>query len=133
MPGSSLMSDPFSLVSSQFLLLSMGVGGLVGVLGAALALGIRHGIDWDHIAAITDITSTAASLEEPESGWLVREPALLLEVLRSRLFAGGVGPRGAAPQVDRFRGGERIRSWMRRQTGDYRRRRVGIRIGNRDG
>ena len=26
-----------------------------------LALGIRHGIDWDHIAAITDITSTTAA------------------------------------------------------------------------
>ena len=72
------MSDPFPLVSSQFLLLSMSVGGLVGVLGAALALGIRHGIDWDHIAAITDITSTTASLDETEHGWLVREPALML-------------------------------------------------------
>jgi high-affinity nickel-transport protein len=60
------------------LILSIGIGGTVGVLGAALALGIRHGIDWDHIAAITDITSTAASLDEAESGWLVREPALML-------------------------------------------------------
>ncbi len=33
----------------------------VGVLLTGLALGIRHGIDWDHIAAITDITSTTAS------------------------------------------------------------------------
>jgi high-affinity nickel-transport protein len=58
--------------------LTIGVPGLIGVLGAALALGMRHGIDWDHIAAITDITSTAASLDEAESGWLVREPALML-------------------------------------------------------
>ncbi|HYH93191.1 MAG TPA: hypothetical protein VD763_08535 [Candidatus Saccharimonadales bacterium] len=38
----------------------------IGVLLTGLALGIRHGIDWDHIAAITDITSTtaAASLAE---------------------------------------------------------------------
>ena len=37
-----------------------------GVLLTGLFLGIRHGIDWDHIAAITDITSTtaAASLAE---------------------------------------------------------------------
>lgn len=33
----------------------------VGVLVTGLALGIRHGIDWDHIAAITDITSTTAA------------------------------------------------------------------------
>ncbi len=44
--------------------LPLGIGGAVGVLGAALALGIRHGIDWDHIAAITDITSTAASADD---------------------------------------------------------------------
>jgi high-affinity nickel-transport protein len=29
-----------------------------GVLFTALGLGFRHGIDWDHIAAITDITSS---------------------------------------------------------------------------
>ena len=33
----------------------------LGVLATGLALGIRHGIDWDHIAAITDITSTTAA------------------------------------------------------------------------
>jgi cytochrome c biogenesis protein CcdA len=32
----------------------------LGVLATGLLLGIRHGIDWDHIAAITDITSTTA-------------------------------------------------------------------------
>ena len=30
----------------------------VGVLGTALIYGFRHGFDWDHIAAITDITSS---------------------------------------------------------------------------
>ena len=33
----------------------------IGVLVTGLALGIRHGIDWDHIAAIADITSTTAA------------------------------------------------------------------------
>ena len=33
----------------------------VGVLLTGLLLGVRHGIDWDHIAAITDITSTTAA------------------------------------------------------------------------
>jgi hypothetical protein len=36
-------------------------GGGVGLLTTALLLGFRHGIDWDHIAAITDITSTTAA------------------------------------------------------------------------
>lgn len=34
---------------------------MFSVITASLALGIRHGIDWDHIAAITDITSTSAA------------------------------------------------------------------------
>jgi high-affinity nickel permease len=55
----------------------LSVGGSIGIITAALALGIRHGIDWDHIAAITDITSTTAALDEEESV-LVREPALML-------------------------------------------------------
>src|SRR3989337_2611463 len=53
-------------------------GGSIGIIAAALALGIRHGIDWDHIAAITDITSTTAATHGPEEKWLVREPGLML-------------------------------------------------------
>ena len=37
--------------------------GTVGLLTTATVLGIRHGIDWDHIAAITDITSTSAAAD----------------------------------------------------------------------
>jgi high-affinity nickel-transport protein len=40
-------------------------GGL-GLLWAALVLGIRHGFDWDHIAAITDVTSTSATADAAE-------------------------------------------------------------------
>ncbi|HXH23127.1 MAG TPA: hypothetical protein VNN10_13970 [Dehalococcoidia bacterium] len=58
-------------------LLASGVGG-VGVYTAALALGIRHGIDWDHIAAITDITSTTAGVEEEHETWLIAEPGVML-------------------------------------------------------
>ncbi len=36
-------------------------GGGIGLLATGLTLGIRHGFDWDHIAAITDITSTTAT------------------------------------------------------------------------
>ena len=35
----------------------------IGLLLTALVLGVRHGIDWDHIAAITDITSTTSAAE----------------------------------------------------------------------
>jgi high-affinity nickel permease len=34
------------------------------LFGAALSLGLRHGIDWDHIAAITDITSSTQNKRE---------------------------------------------------------------------
>ena len=42
-----------------------GAGG-VGLLWTALVLGIRHGFDWDHIAAITDVTSTTATADAAE-------------------------------------------------------------------
>lgn len=55
------------------------VAGSVGIVSAALALGFRHGIDWDHIAAITDITSTASdSAVDEDEHWLVREPGVML-------------------------------------------------------
>ena len=38
------------------------------LLLTALLLGIRHGIDWDHIAAIVDITSTTAAADAAEEG-----------------------------------------------------------------
>lgn len=30
----------------------------LGLIGTGLSLGLRHGVDWDHIAAITDVTGT---------------------------------------------------------------------------
>ena len=85
------MNTLISSLGGPAVLLSMGVGGLIGVIGAAFALGIRHGIDWDHIAAITDITSTAASVDERDQGWLVREPAFMLtdESHHTLVAAGG--------------------------------------------
>ncbi len=43
--------------------LAAAAGGGVALLGSSLLLGIRHGFDWDHIAAITDITSTTATAD----------------------------------------------------------------------
>lgn len=44
-------------------------GGAASLLTTALLLGVRHGIDWDHIAAITDITSTTAVAEAGEAAY----------------------------------------------------------------
>ena len=77
--------------------LALGIGGTLGVLGGAFALGLRHGIDWDHIAAITDITSTTTASGETKEGWLTDEPGVLLtdesdhvaaELARRRPIAG---------------------------------------------
>ena len=46
--------------------LDFAVAGGAGLLGTALVLGIRHGFDWDHIAAITDVTSTTTAAEAAE-------------------------------------------------------------------
>ncbi len=42
---------------------AIAAAGDIGLIGTALALGLRHGLDWDHIAAITDITSTTAAAD----------------------------------------------------------------------
>jgi cytochrome c biogenesis protein CcdA len=49
--------------------LAAAAGG-VGVLVTGLLLGIRHGIDWDHIAAITDVTSTSSVADTAEAAHL---------------------------------------------------------------
>jgi high-affinity nickel permease len=53
-----LVTDPLAVAAT---------GGGLGLLVTALLLGIRHGIDWDHIAAITDITSTTAASTAAEA------------------------------------------------------------------
>src|SRR5262249_2433512 len=43
------------------------LAGLLALIGLGFVLGLRHGIDWDHIAAITDITSSAVTTNEAEA------------------------------------------------------------------
>jgi cytochrome c biogenesis protein CcdA len=38
--------------------------GILSLAGLGIALGLRHGIDWDHLAAITDITSASVTSDE---------------------------------------------------------------------
>ncbi len=47
----------------------------IGVLLTGLTLGIRHGIDWDHIAAISDITSTTAAASAAEAAHIEQHTA----------------------------------------------------------
>jgi high-affinity nickel-transport protein len=72
-----MISPLLSALFSPTVLALFGAAELLGILAGSLALGIRHGIDWDHIAAISDITSTAATIDESDE-WLTREPALML-------------------------------------------------------
>ena len=37
-----------------------------GLLVTALVLGLRHGLDWDHLAAIADVTSTSGAAQSAE-------------------------------------------------------------------
>jgi hypothetical protein len=55
------VSDPVQAVA-PLLAVAAAAGGLQ-LLATGLLLGIRHGFDWDHIAAITDITSTTATAD----------------------------------------------------------------------
>ncbi len=45
----------------------MDVSSLI-ILGNAVILGIRHGVDWDHVAAITDIVGTASATKVDGTG-----------------------------------------------------------------
>jgi hypothetical protein len=44
-------------------LAAIAFGSGLGILITGLLLGFRHGFDWDHLAAITDITSTTAAAD----------------------------------------------------------------------
>ena len=47
------------------------LAGLLAIIGLGFVLGLRHGIDWDHIAAITDITSSTVTSKEAEGQLVV--------------------------------------------------------------
>lgn len=61
------------------------VGELV-LLATGFGLGLRHGIDWDHIAAITDITGSVVDTAETSSGVRVSDgPGAMAVVARPQL------------------------------------------------
>jgi high-affinity nickel-transport protein len=52
---------PLDAVSAVIAAVAADAG--IGLIATGLVLGIRHGFDWDHIAAIADITSTTAAAD----------------------------------------------------------------------
>ena len=73
----------------SFAALDVAVAGGAGLLGTALILGIRHGFDWDHIAAITDVTSTTAA------GEVAKEVHLTAHADAAGIHSGGGRDEGA--------------------------------------
>ncbi len=69
----------------------------IGVLVTGLALGIRHGIDWGHIAAISDLPSTTAAAGAAEAAHVEQHGAV------SGHHPGHGGP-GAATLAPAMRG-----------------------------
>jgi len=77
------------------------ISGGIGIYTAALALGVRHGIDWDHIAAITDITSATSSVSEADESWLIGEPGVMLTDESHHSHHGEHHEHGHAPELHR--------------------------------
>lgn len=57
----NLEADPAVQLAQQ------AADGGIALIATALALGFRHGVDWDHIAAIADITGSAPNLPRTDS------------------------------------------------------------------
>jgi hypothetical protein len=73
---------------------------LVGLAGTSFALGARHGLDWDHIAAITDLTAPRKGDDSAArhgrrglglSFWYCVGHGLVLAVLGALVLALGLG------------------------------------------
>ena len=102
------MSDPIAMVIAA---VAAPTAANIGVLVTGLLLGIRHGIDWDHIAAITDITrNTAAAADAGERAHQASQ--------RRRGSAQQPRPWGRRRAVGRTTGAWRARPVPHRPTGD---------------
>ena len=75
--------------------------GILSLAGLGIALGLRHGIDWDHLAAITDITSAAVATDETT----MRSPRSLSSLARAAALAPPAGTLAvaAAPGLGEMR------------------------------
>jgi high-affinity nickel permease len=78
----------------------MPLADVIGLLGTALVLGFRHGFDWDHLAAITDVTSTTATADAAELGHEATHEHAAEHALEHEHAHGGAAERAAhRPEV----------------------------------
>ena len=73
----------------------MDTTGAIGLITTALVLGIRHGFDWDHLAAITDVTSTTATADAAELDHEATHEHAAEHALAHHHAHGGAGERAA--------------------------------------
>ena len=77
--------------------------GLIGLMASGFGLGLRHGIDWDHIAAITDITgampATATTAPSESVSAVGMQPGAGAAMALVARPASIVGPRLADPEA----------------------------------
>jgi len=72
---------------------------VIGLLGTAPVLGFRHGFDWDHLAAITDVTSTTATADAAELEHEATHEHAAEHALAHEHVHGGAGERVAHEPV----------------------------------
>ena len=73
----------------------MDTSGAIGLITTALVLGVRHGFDWDHLAAITDVTSTTATADAAELDHEATHEHAAEHALTHEHAHGGAGERAA--------------------------------------
>jgi high-affinity nickel-transport protein len=73
----------------------MDTSGALGLIATALVLGFRHGFDWDHLAAITDVTSTTATADAAELDHEATHEHAAEHALAHEHAHGGAGERAA--------------------------------------
>ncbi len=86
----------------------IGATGLgTGLIVSSLLLGLQHGVDWDHIAAITDI---AATQDSPRRGFAIR----IIYAFGHGLVVGSLSPLGGVNRRSRLVGGPSVSERIQR-------------------
>ena len=84
-------------------------GGLgLGALVTALGFGFRHGIDWDHLAALADLTASESSPRRAlrlASAYVVGHALVVLALGSAAVLVGAELPAGVDAVMERFVGG----------------------------
>ena len=73
----------------------MDTSAAIELIATALVLGFRHGFDWDHLAAITDVTSTTATADAAELDHEATHEHAAEHALAHEHAHGGAGERAA--------------------------------------